>query len=114
MNLDELANAIRNVSDQSDVQRLADLFREWKYSKETVVDLNDTIERFIGNSWFEKDEDHHEIYKMWLKFRNEAILGIGGMTMNERLYWFGLVDEFDACNGDEAKLNIYKKLMATP
>ena len=51
---------------------------------------------------------------MWSSFRDQAIAGIAGMTMNERLYWFGLFDEFDACPDQEAKLKIYKKLMASP
>ena len=114
MNIDELAKKIRSVSGEKGVQRLADILIEWKSDNQTTEDLNDTIERYIGNSWFEKDEDHSKIYKMWSLFRDKAILGIGGMTMNERLYWFGLFDEFDACQNQESKLRIYNKLMASP
>ena len=114
MNIDELAHAIRAVSNEKVVQLLADLLIEWKQNQDTAEDLRNTIERYIGNSWIEKHEDHSKIYQMWTFFRDEAILGIGGMAMNERLYWFSLIDEFDACPYQEAKLKIYKKLMASP
>lgn len=114
MDIDGLAKAIRAVSNEKIVQRLADLFMEWKQNQDTAEDLKNTIERYIGNSWIEKDEDHLKIYQMWSSFRDEAILGIGGMTMNERLYWFCLFDEFDACPHEKSKLKIYKKLMANP
>ena len=114
MNIDELAKKIRSVSDEKQVQKLADLLVEWKGNHQTVEDLNVIIERYIANSWFEKNENHSDIYRMWSSFRDEAILGIGGMTMNERLYWFGLFDDFDACGDEQSRLGIYKKLMASP
>ena len=114
MNIDELAKKIRTVSDGEQVQRLADLLIEWKSDHQTVEYLNETIERYIGNTWFETDDNHSKIYKMWSSFRDKAIFGIGGMTVNERLYWFGLFDEFDACQNQESKLRIYNKIMASP
>ena len=36
------------------------------------------------------------------------------MTMNERLYWFGLVERFDACPDQAASLVVYRKLHANP
>ncbi len=49
---------------------------------------------------------------MWSDFRDSAINGIGGMTINERLYWFGLFDQFDKSVTQSEKENIYSKLMA--
>ena len=60
----------------------------------------------MGNSWFETDEDHNKIYKMWLSFRDKAILGIGGITMNERLYLFGLFEEFETYQNQESEHRI--------
>jgi len=42
-----------------DVQRLADLLMEWKKNHDTAENLRATIERYIGNSWIEKDKDHN-------------------------------------------------------
>ena len=114
MNIDDLVKEIRSVSSEKVVQGLVDLLRKWKKSDETVEDLNITIERYFGNTWIKKDENYNRIYHVWSSFRDQAIAGIAGMTMNERLYWFGLFDEFDACPDQEAKLKIYKKLMASP
>ena len=114
MNIDKLADAIRHVSKEKIVQRLADLLMEWKHNQDTVEDLRTTVERYIGNSWVEQDEDHARIYRMWSSFRDKAIAGIAGMTMNERLYWFCLFDEFGDSPDEKAKLKIYRKLLASP
>ncbi len=49
---------------------------------------------------------------MWTEFRNSAIDGIGGMTMNERLYWFGLFDLFENAKDNVEQDKYYQKLMA--
>jgi len=113
MNLDELANRLRvNFVDPA-VQRLGAALLEWKTDSSTVVELRERIERYIGNSWIATEEDHRAVYGLWSSFRDDAINRIGGMTMNERLYWFGLVDRFDGSNEQE-QLVIYRKLNATP
>ena len=112
MTIDELSQNIRSVSIEKEVQRLADLLYEWKRNDQTVKELSVTIERYVGHSWFADKDHHNRIYELWFKFRDNAISGIDGMTMNERLYCFGLFDEFDACQNEESKLRIYKKLMA--
>ena len=114
MTIDELAQEIRSVSKEDQVQRPADILYEWKRNDQTVKELGGTIERYIGHSWIADKDDHKRIYELWSNFRDNAISGIGGMTMNERLYWFGLFDEFDACQNEKSRLKIYEKLMATP
>jgi len=76
--------------------------------------LKEGFERYIGNSWIENNDTHETIYHMWSSFRDEAITGIGGMTMNERLYYFGLFERFDDCEDQHARLVLYKKLHANP
>jgi hypothetical protein len=51
---------------------------------------------------------------MWSLFKEKTISQVGGMTMNERLYFFGLSDQFENCNSDECRLRIYTKLKAKP
>jgi len=87
---------------------------EWKESEDTAEQLRQGIERYLGNTWIEKNDDHSKIYRMWASFRDDAIAGIGGMTMNERLYWFGLFNRYDASRNESDKLLVYKKLHAKP
>jgi len=49
---------------------------------------------------------------MWTEFKNSAIDGISAMTMNERLYWFGLFELFENVKNDNEQEKYYKKLMA--
>ena len=114
MNIDELAKSIRLISPESIVQKLADILINWKTDKTTAKELESRVERYIGNTWIQKEEDHEIIYSLWSKFREDAIRHIGGMTMNERLYYFGLFDEFDNCSTETERLKIYKKLHGNP
>ncbi len=114
MNLDELSDEIGKVSSREEVQGLASLLAAWKGGQDTAEGLRDTVERYLGNTWIEQDEDHEKVYQLWSSFRDQAISGIAGMTMNERLYWFGLFARFEAAENDEEKLRIYKKLHAKP
>lgn len=112
MTIDELAQNIRFISKENQVQRFADLLYDWKRNDQTVEKLSITIDRYIGHSWIEDNDSHRRIFNLWSSFRDNVISGIGGMTMNERLYCFGLIDDFDACQNEKSKLRIYKKLMA--
>ena len=114
MNLDELSKAISEISQDIVVQKLSRNLVEWKNNDQNVEDLNKNIERFIGNSWIESDEDHTNIYELWSTFNEEVIKNIGGMTMNERLYYFSLFERFDSCMNKEQQLTIYNKLHANP
>lgn len=112
MNLDELTKNIRKVSKEEIVQMLADNIQEWKTDERNAFELRDNVERFLGNTWIEKRSDFDKVYGMWTEFRNSAIDGIGGMTMNERLYWFGLFELFDNANSNAERDKYYGKLMA--
>jgi hypothetical protein len=114
VNIDFLIESIGKISDQKEIQGLAAVLTEWKHDKTTVLDLRDKIEKYLGNIWVEKAEKHQSIYSLWKSFRDTAINNIGGMTMNERLYIFGLFDTFDNCETDEERQQIYKKLLAEP
>lgn len=112
MNLDELIAELRSIPDDPAILRLIELLQAWKSDATTVVDLRRTVERFIGNTWIENHDDHNRTYSLWSAFRDQAIDGVGGMTMNERLYWFGLFDRLDACSAEEDRRTIYRKLLA--
>ncbi len=114
MNLDELAAAIRSTSPEEPAQRLADLLIAWKGDDTTAEDLKSSFERAIGYTWLSTDAIHSAIYRHWSEFREGAIDGIGGMTMNERLHWFGLFERFGEAKTDEERARVYAKLHASP
>jgi len=112
MNYDEIINEVQKYDDDLNVVKLLTTFKEWKINDATVVELQSTVERFFGHSWIDNEETHNHLYKVWMSFRVIAIEGIGGMTMNERLYWFGLFEQFDSCKLESKKQLIYSKLSA--
>lgn len=114
MNLDELVQGFRSISDKRVLEDLARYVEAWKTDNRNANDLETMVERFFGNVWLSSDENHSKAYGLWESFRNEAIWGIGGMTMNERLYFFSLFKRFEACATEEEKLVVYSKLHANP
>ncbi|MGG5486574.1 hypothetical protein [Gaetbulibacter sp. PBL-D1] len=112
MNLDELIKNILKVSKEKTIQKLADNIQEWKIDERNAVELKDNIEHFLGNTLIEKQTDFEKVYAMWTEFRKSAIDGIGGMTMNERLYWFGLFELFENARNENEQEKYYRKLMA--
>jgi hypothetical protein len=114
MTLDELAKAIAGVSPEKPLQDLARYIEEWKWDDRDVEALETMVERFFGNVWIPSEEDHLRAHRTWASFRDDAIRGIGGMTMNERLYAFGLFDRYDSCKTEMARRVIYGKVHAKP
>ena len=114
MDLDELVNAIRQTSSDAVALKLAALLSSWKDDERNVKELETTVERLIGNTWIDSKTEHERIYGLWSQFRNDAMLGIGGLTMNERLYLFSLLSRWDSAHTEEERKAIYAKLLANP
>jgi hypothetical protein len=112
MNIDELTNKIRKVSSEKNVQDLAELIQQWKTDDKNATELKENIERYFGNAWIDKKSNFEKVYGMWSDFRDSAIHGNSGMTMNERLYLFGLLDSFDNSKNTIEQEKYYKKLLA--
>jgi hypothetical protein len=83
VNLDELATAMKEISSDPVVLKLSDLVSAWKDDESDPKELESTVERYIGNTWITNTAEHKEIYNIWSQFRDDAIRGIGGMTVNE-------------------------------
>ena len=111
MNFDEYIEEAKKYSNDEVVARLVSHLTKWKSDNTNVVELADSIERFFGNSWITNDETHTHLYKLWSNFKVAAISDIGGMTMNERLYWFGLFEGYESATEAEQQV-IYAKLCA--
>lgn len=92
MNYDEYIKEVDKFSEDGEASQLKKHLVSWKVNGANVLELANNIERFFGHSWIESQETHNHLYRLWSKFKKEAIEDIGGMTMNERLYWFGLFD----------------------
>lgn len=114
MTIDETASAISRTSPDVVVQGLARLLDEWKRNTDSVDELRTQVERYIGNSWIADDSTHAAVFGLWSAFCKTAIDCIGGMSMNERLFHFGLVEKFDEASSPQAREEIYAKLLASP
>ena len=64
------------------------------------------MERLFGHTWFKDKDAYTRIYSEWDTFKGLLTQSIHGMTVNERLFNLGLLDEFDAAvfAGDEPHL----------
>jgi len=111
MNYDEYIEEAGRYSRDETVARLVLHLKAWKADNTNVIELANSIERFFGNSWIASEEVHSHLYGLWSAFKADAIECIGGMTMNERLYWFGLFERFEKGSSAEQKV-IYAKLCA--
>ena len=103
---------VEKFSEDEVVARLGKHLSEWKQDDTDTFELANSIERFFGNSWIEREETHKHLYRLWSKFKEESIDGIGGLSMNERLYWFGLFERFESSQSEAAQKVIYAKLCA--
>ncbi|MFC6860380.1 hypothetical protein [Zunongwangia atlantica] len=112
MNIDELTKKIRKVSSEKNIQELSDFIQKWKFDKKNVLELRENVERYLGHARFDKKADFDKVYEMWSDFRDSAINRIDGMTMNERLYWFGLFELFENTKNETEQEKYYSKLMA--
>jgi hypothetical protein len=105
MNLDEL---IASISDSELKNQLKQVVLEWKMSNSSIENLSKTIEKWHGNVWFSARENSDKFYKDFCEFKISAINNINGMTLNERLYWFGLFDIWDKSTKDLKKTIRFK------
>ncbi|WP_432671942.1 hypothetical protein [Flavobacterium sp. SM2513] len=113
MSLDQLILNIKKISSEKDAIGLANYIQEWKTNEMTAVELRSSVEKYLGNIWLENNFDYLHMYSVWSEFRDVAIDGIGGMTMNERLYHFGLLEAYEKLITEKEKEKFFTKLMAT-
>ncbi len=55
-----------------------------------------TMEKLLGNSCLMDNESCSEAYEAWNRFKWFIVRSVCGMTVNERLFNLGLIDDFDA------------------
>jgi hypothetical protein len=65
-----------------------------------------TTERMFGHTWFKDEDAYTRIYAEWDTFKRLLTQSLHGMTVNERLFSLGLLEEFDkaVAKHDESRL----------
>ena len=110
MTLVELLPALRNTSSDRTTRGLIELFEGWRTNGSTADELRQSVDRYIGNTWIANDEVHKKVNALWSAFRDECIYGRRGMTMNERLYCFDLLDAWDNAKTEEDRAVVRRKV----
>ena len=100
MNLDELVNSVPESDLRENLLRWID---EWKQDDKDIEVLASLIGKWHGNVWFQETEASNKFYSEFQSFKSAAIDNIGGLTLNERLYCFGLFEAWEI--GNEATQN---------
>jgi hypothetical protein len=94
---------------------LVDLFlnriSSWREDDSTVEELLADVDRLLGHTWFRSNEDHARVALDIARLR-DTIAGIGGMTMNERLFTFDLLERWDRASEPEREV-LYGKVLAS-
>ncbi|QFS87414.1 MULTISPECIES: hypothetical protein [unclassified Marinobacter] len=108
MNLDELVTSIPEADLKAELSQWVD---EWKKDSSDVNRLYELIAKWHGNTWFVDQAAQDGFWANLQSFKQQAIDGLGGMTVNERLYWFGLFDDWDSL-GEAGKERLRAKLHA--
>jgi hypothetical protein len=60
-----------------------------------IGDDIDSMEHLFGNTWLKDKKSYSQAYSSWDEFKQLLTQSIHGMTVNERLFNLGLMDEFD-------------------
>jgi len=93
---------------------LVDLFLNrlaaWREDDSTIEDLIADLDRILGQIWFSSNENHATVALLIARLR-DTVAGIGGMTMNERLVVFDLMDRWDR-TATAQRGDLYKKVLA--
>ncbi|QYK06881.1 hypothetical protein [Shewanella zhangzhouensis] len=95
MNLDELVNSVPEIELR---ENLSHWVREWKQDDKDIEALAYLIGKWHGNVWFQDTDSSNNFHSEFQNFKSAAIDNIGGLTLNERLYWFGLFEVWEGGN----------------
>ena len=114
MDLDKLVQRLAAETGDPVAQRIAKRLLDWKADDTTVEQLRESVDRLLAARGTGAPRNDDDVRRLWCAFRDDAVDGIGGMTINERLYWFSLFQRFDESEAEHDRLRIYRKLHASP
>ncbi len=67
---------------------------------QTIIAEIQEIDRIFGHTWLKDAVPFNEAFAKWREFRDEYLpFAVRGMTVNERLHAFGLLDAYDRAAG---------------
>jgi len=69
-----------------------------------------TMERLFGNTWLKDDNAYSAAYSVWDRFKELLVKSIHGMTVNERLFNLGLLEDFDEAFAKRDKMKLRRVL----
>lgn len=92
MSIDELVNSINESKLR---EQLAKWVIKWKSDDNDIHVLYEMVVKWHGNTWFKDEVESNQFYANLQAFKAQAIDNIGGLTVNERLFLFGLFNEWD-------------------
>ena len=82
----------------------------WPDDSSSLEKLAADLERLLGHVWFSTNERHALVNLSVARFK-DLVGGVDGMTMNERLYLFGLESRWARATEPE-RIEIYSKVGA--
>ena len=103
----ESSKKVSSSTDRDLVLRQIALLREIKDSLAaygTIRHKLSTFEKLISDPWMQDRITYSKLYTAWAEFKESYKLEICGMTVNERLCYMGLMNEFDASLSSRAKM----------
>lgn len=109
MRLDDFAHTVRASRSRKLKRQLIRILKRWAKNQDTVSKLDIDVQAVL-----DEHTDDETISQAWTRFRSSSILYVDGMTMNERLFVFGLLPRWDSCQTDADKLALYRKVHASP
>ena len=108
MNIDDLINSIDEIELRDNLNHWVCM---WKSDESDIDNLYELVAKWHGNVWFKEKSKQNEFWDDLQSLKKVAINGLGGMTLNERLYLFGLSEEWEA-SSEVGQRRIRNKLHA--
>ncbi len=108
--LEALASGAR-PEDRKIINSLVSVADSWRGTLIPVGDLVHAFDRTLGHAWLSRDDLHAEVARLIGEVRAEAA-GLVGMTLNERLFAFGLSEIWDGAS-DVLRTRLMRKLEAS-
>ncbi len=103
---EQWANKV-SPGDRELILRQIHALKNIKTSLENVGTMKRQLSAFgklISDPWMENQVAYNELYEAWINFKEHYRASMNAMTVNERLHFMGLLEEFDKAGNSRSKL----------